>query len=74
MVIIDLRRTDLELHWKDGIVSKQLTPFREEIIPELSKEPIFGAWFTGRHGEDVRSFHSPEDLEYLVEKGYVALL
>ncbi len=52
---IDITRTDHEIHWKDGRVCKQLTPFEEverdwnydgDIYSEL------GAMFEGKYGKE----------------------
>ena len=52
---IDTNRTDHEIHWKDGRVCKQLTPF--EIVErdwnndgDIYEE--FGAMFEGKYGRE----------------------
>ena len=71
---IDLKRTDLELYWKTGEVSKQLTPFKLETADwncDGDEYELFGACFEGKTCGKV--FLTPDDLEDLVERGQIEI-
>lgn len=66
---IDTTRTDHEIHWKDGDVYKQITPFKTverdwNCDGDVYSE--FGAIFEGRYGNEWRT---PQHLLSLMLEG-----
>lgn len=73
--MVNINRTDLEIRWKDGRVSKQLTPFKLETADwndAGNVYELFGAYFEGEHSE--KAFYTPDDLEYFAELGEASVL
>ena len=67
---IDITRTDHEIHWKNGKVSKQATPF-EMITADWNCDgdvyPEFGASFESPYAG--RDWHTPQGLLSLMLDG-----
>lgn len=67
---IDTTRTDHEIHWKNGRVSKQVTPF-EVVEADWNNDgdwyKEFGANFEGFYGG--RDWYTPQGLLHLVLDG-----
>ena len=67
-VYIDENKTDYELHYKNGMIAKQSTPFHEETRDwncDQDVYPLFGAWFRcyEKDGSPAGgNFWTPEDL------------
>ena len=66
---IDTTRTDHEIHWKDGRICKQLTPFESverdwNLDGDVYSE--FGAMFEGKYG---REWWTPHHLLSLMCDG-----
>ena len=66
---IDTTRIDHEIHWKDGRVCKQLTPF-EDVERDWNYDndvySEFGAMFEGKYG---REWWTPYHLLGLIVEG-----
>ena len=62
-IFFDETKTDFEVIYGDGFVSKQITPF-EEVTGDWNHDgdvyTQFGAWFEGQYGGNT--FLTPEDL------------
>ena len=71
---IDETKTDHEIHWKDGRVCKQLTPF-EDVERDWNYDgdvySEFGAMFEGKYG---REWWTPYHLLGLVVDGEAEIL
>lgn len=59
---LDTTRSDHEIHWKNGKVYNQLTPFETVTRDWNNDDDVyseFGAMFEGRYG---REWHTPQGL------------
>ena len=67
---IDTTRTDHEIHWKNGKICKQETPFRFVTADWNNDNDIyeeFGAAFESKYAG--RDFYTPHDLLDLIIEG-----
>ena len=67
---IDTTRTDHEIHWKNGKICKQTTPFESEMRDwnlDGDEYELFGAYFEGLYGGGAH--YTPENLLSLMLDG-----
>ena len=73
--MISIKRTDIEIHWKSGQVSRQLTPFGN-VTGDWNNDgdvyELFGACFEGKYSG--KAFYTPDDIENLVESGEATIV
>lgn len=72
---IDTTRTDYEIHWKNGTVCKQATPFENRTADFNNDGDVyteFGCWFEGVYGG--RDWYTPQNLLSLVLEGEAEIL
>lgn len=63
-IYVDENKTDHEIHFQDGTIAKQVTPFEsrtEDWNHDGDVYEQFGAWFQ-RPGENRSTFWTPEEL------------